>query len=323
MSSQRINLFSYVVILSVACTPDAAIAARLLALEKRLAGFFPYHELLLISHHFIPEAATFEAISQIPNIRLLTFEAVAVPDILERIALREAIGDAILISFWPGEENEAEILLEALVKNKLRDVDYIGLEFAPGSRKSRWLEKYFARLCKNLIGYAPELSMSASACYSKALAGRLNASQNNTTPVKLSYEVAASKKRVLEAGRKTRDMKKLLHRAFWALEVFASVSPGLLTLASCLCFLSALGSAAYAAYVVLVWIIKSNIAEGWLTNNFVIATMLMLMFFTLGIFAVVGAHILRKFCCTALPAFTEDIVRSDFVKKISSNVETE
>jgi hypothetical protein len=128
---------------------------------------------------------------------------------------------------------------------------------------------------------------------------------------------------VLEAGRKARGLKKLLHWAFWALEVFGGASPGLLTLASFLCFFSAVGSAMYAVYVVLVWVVKSSVAEGWLTNNFVLAAMLMVLFFTLGIFSVVGAHMLRKFRYTAFPAITADIARNDFVKKITSNVETE
>ena len=321
MSSNRINVLSYAVILTDTCTLDEALAARLLILENRIAGIFLYHELLVLSPRQIHDAATMDAISKIPNIRLLVFDGGTL-DILERIALRESIGDAILTSLWPDEEKESERLLEWLAQHHLYDVEYAGVKFA-SCRLGQWMEKRFKGLCKSLIGYAPELAMATSACYSRELTRRVNASQDYTTPVKLSYEVAASKKRILEAGHKTRSMSKIIRRFFWVLEVFGCASPTLLRLASLLCFCSALGSALYTAYVVLVWILKGSVAEGWFTSNFIVASTLTVLFFTLGLFSIVGAHMLRKERSAALPVVAADIARNDFIKKITSNVETE
>ena len=298
------------------------LAQDLLALQSQLAAVFPYHELLLLSQSPIWDKSLLSQVGQVPNIRILMLEGSIMPELLERIALREAIGDCIILNQWPFEKALAENLLAAAASLDSGQVEYIGFRYGPAA-SARRLERAFEVLFQKATGYRPELSMAVSACYSRILAGKINNVTDYTTPIKLSNLVSRAEKHIIQIEARPRGLKKLIRRACWALEIFGATSPALLNLASFLCFLSALGSAAYAIYVFGIWIFKTNVMEGWTSSNLALSCLLFVLFFTLGLFSIAGSHILRKSQTATLPAVACEISRTDFIAKITSNVEME
>ena len=320
MQSNIINVLSYIVLITTPLTRTSV--QRLLDLEVAIAKSFPYHELLVLVGQPLHDQDIIKEAGNVQNIRLLAFDSPSPADMLERIALREAIGDVMVVNLWPDEEDMAPTLLTALQEEGGNDIDYLGFQFS-SRQPVRWLENQFESVFNSFVGYSPQVSMATSACYSRKLAIRINASSERATPIKLSYEVASSRKRIISGPPKARGLGKIIRRLLWVLENIGSSSPGLLSCAALLCFASSLANIVYAVYVVLVQFIKTSNPEGWFTSNFVIAMMLCALFFTMGVFAVVGAHALRRSRSATWPSIVLDAHNTDLVKNINSNVETE
>lgn len=296
--------------------------------SRLLSAPFPYHEILVIANPPRDDRLDLERLlAETPNLRCLAMAQRLPDDALRRVALEQAIGDYLIV-FTHGVDDPAmvETLLGKLADDSLAVPDYIGFRY-----KSRWLsfgailELAFSKIIRLTAGLTIEPGLSHCACYSRALINAVNAQNNLATPLKLQGAVLECRRMVIDhEGARGRPLRHLFGRVMTGLEIIGTASPRLLRLAALLCFTCSFGNVAYIAFVLLVGLFQETIQAGWISTNIELGVMNAVLFFTLGIFAIVGADSIVRQQGRGKDQVAREISKTDFVKQFTDvNVETE
>lgn len=265
-----------------------------------LSESYRCYELLLIDNGSAPEVGLhIQALQRcMPNVRLIRLSRKYSTEVALAAALDNSIGDYVVIM---NIETDPPALIPTLISRATSGFDVVIAEWTDREESFvyRSLSGLFHRAASRLLGY----SLQANASYFRAFSRRL---VNSIVKIRsknrylrcLNGVVGFSQTSVcyrrLPARTHVSTIRRLLHSGLSAMDILISNSALPLRIASMLGLLASSMNLAYLIYIFVVTLVKSNIAEGWLTTSLTHTIMFLMLFLILSVLSEYIARILDE-----------------------------
>jgi polyisoprenyl-phosphate glycosyltransferase len=265
-----------------------------------LEAHYIYYELLLIDNGS-PLNVYFSVQnlqSVLPNVRLIRLSRMYSKEIALAAALDHAIGDYVVIMdsiLHPPE------LIPELVARGIQGCDSIAAVpiGGPEGILDKLVSRNVYRVASRILGFSLRPDESYYRLFSRRLVNSiirirsknrylscLNASIGLNQDV-ISYQG-------ISARRKQSGLRRVFRQLLSVADILVSNSAAPLRFASILGMLASLASTFYLVYILVISLVKSHIAEGWITTSLTNTTMFLLLFTILTIISEYIARILDE-----------------------------
>jgi len=290
-------------LISVAATlPDDPATAEsfIKATLRVLAAHYNYHELLLIDNG--SPLTVFFSIqklqSVLPNVRLIRLSRRYNAEVALAAALDHCIGDYVVIMDSIVHPPE---LIPQLVARGMEGCDSLAAVPTGGSEGilDRIVSRNLYKMASRILGFPLRPDESYYRLFSRRLVNSivrirsknrylscLNASIGLHQGI-IHYEDTAER-------RKERPVRRIFQQLVGVADILVSNSAAPLRFASVLGLLASFGSMSYLIYILIVSLVKSRVAEGWITTSLTSTTMFLLLFLILTIVSEYIARILDE-----------------------------
>ena len=265
-----------------------------------LDGAFAYYELLLVDNG--TSLDVHKAIQQlqqvVPNVRMLRLSRRYPNEVAIAAALDHCVGDYVAVldslAHPPG-------LIPEMVKRAMEGYDAVVAE--PATNKRSRLEKLIAtpayRVASNIMGFELRPEESYFRVFSRRLVNSLIKIRSKNRSLSCMHGLIGLRKCTILytpaadvakpwAGR------RVLRQLTTAADIVVSNSAIPLRFAAALGLLASGVNLVYLFYIMAVTLVKSRIAEGWLTTSLMHTVMFLLMFLIMAILAEYVARILDE-----------------------------
>jgi glycosyltransferase involved in cell wall biosynthesis len=264
-----------------------------------LARFYEFHELLLVDNGspVATHTRALELQQRCPNLRLLRLSRCYSTEIAIAAALDHCIGDYVVVMDLLTDPVE---LVPILVSKAAAGFDAV-IARCDEPEKS-FLERLLAipvyRITSRLLGFTLRPDESYFRVFSRRLVNSIVRIRSKNRYLSClngivgfqQCSVAYEKDNVESRYGLSRLLKQLVA----AIDILVSNSAAPLRFAALIGFVASVANIAYLFYILLVSLIKTHIAEGWLTTSFTHTTMFMMLFLILAILAEYIARILDE-----------------------------
>lgn len=285
-----------------AILPDDASATGLFveAIVRVLSGYYAYYELLLIDNGSPLEIqCRVQALQgRLPNIRLLRLSRRYSTEVAFAAALDHSIGDYVVLMdplLHPPE------LIPRMVATAVEGSDSVTA--IPAGGHDTVLDRVISRrvfgLASRILGFRLRPNESTFKIFSRRLVNSIvRIRSKNRYLSYLNASIGLNQSTIsYEADLVSRKQSPLRHM-FWQLSAVASIlvsnSAIPLRFASLLGLMASAGNLLYLIYILVVTLVKSRIAEGWLTISLATTTMFLLLFLIMTILSEYIARILDE-----------------------------
>ena len=282
-------------------TDDPARIEQFLAETSHLlAAKFQYHELLLIDNALDGAFGVLvhEWQRRTPNIRLLRLSRRYSHEIALAAALDNSIGDYVVVMDMGSDPPS---MIPDLITTAISGHDVVIAERSsendPLIRK--WLSRAFYRIATILLGYPLRPNATYFRAFSRRAVNSLIRIRSKNRYLRcLNGMVGFSQASIPHTGHasvgRQHGLLRLLANARSAADIIISNSAAPLRFASLLGLLASFANLLYFGYILVVTLVKKNLAEGWLTTSITSTTMFFLLFVILSILSEYVARILDE-----------------------------
>ena len=265
-----------------------------------LTAYYDYYELLVIDNgsplEIYLRVQTLQSVC--PNVRLIRLSRRYSNEVALAAALDHCIGDFVIIMDSMGHPPE---LIPHLVARGMEGCDSLAAVplRQPEGILDRLVGRRLYRLASKILGFQLRANESYYRLFSRRLVNSivrirsknrylscLNASIG-LRQATISYDAAPAK-------RQCSQIRRLLGNLIALSDILVSNSAVPLRFASFLGLLASVGSLFYLVYILVVTLVKSHIAEGWLTTSLTNTVMFTLLFLILTIISEYIARILDE-----------------------------
>ena len=279
---------------------DATIIQEVIAeVQIELAKQSDYYEILIVDNGSTDNSVTLAKTAQatISNIRLVVLSRQYSTDIAYSAALDNSIGDYVIMMDL---RCDPPVLISALMAEALRGTDVVIAERKDRADNTFW-QKIFAKLFYSIVGKLTGIYLAPNAADFRVLSRR---AVNSITQIKsksryIKYINAhvGFTQTYIPYDRHYRAGYTSRRDSFWqslsrAIEVIISNSIIPLRLATSLGLIASFLNLLFIIYVLIVSLVKQQIAEGWISTSVVNSTMFFLLFLILTVVSEYVARIL-------------------------------
>jgi dolichol-phosphate mannosyltransferase len=265
-----------------------------------LSERFQYHELLLIDNALDPIVGLrmHDWQQRTPNVRLLRLSRRYNQEIALAAALDNSIGDYVVVM---DIASDPPSMIPDLITTAVSGHDVViaerGCDDEPLIR--RWLSRGFYRVATVLLGYPLRSNATYFRAFSRRAVNSLIRIRSKNRYLRcLNGMVGFSQATIPHTGRRSgggrRGLLRLFANARSAADIIISNSAAPLRLASLLGLVASFVNVLYFGYILVVTLVKSKLAEGWLTISITSTTMFFLLFIILSILSEYIARILDE-----------------------------
>jgi glycosyltransferase involved in cell wall biosynthesis len=294
------NVDTLVSVCAVVPNETGHLAAFVHETVEILDAAFAYYELLLIDNGTSVEVHnTVQQLQRVvPNVRMLRLSRSYPNEVAIAAALDHCVGDYVAVmdslSHPPG-------LIPEMVKRAIEGYDAVVAE--PSNNKRGWLEKAIAtpayKVASNIMGFELRPEESYFRVFSRRLVNSLIKIRSKNRSLSCMHGLIGLRKCTVfytPAADLARPAtgKRLLRQLTIAADIVVSNSAIPLRFAACLGLLASGINLIYLFYIMAVTLVKSRIAEGWLTTSLMHTVMFLLMFLIMAILAEYVARILDE-----------------------------
>lgn len=268
--------------------------------NQLLSATFQYHELLLIDNS-LDRKVGLRVQSwqhQIPNIRLLRLSRQYSREIAVAAALDNSIGDYVVVM---DIGSDPPSMIPDLVGAAISGYDVVIAERGVDNEPviTRHLSRLFYRIATLLLGYPLQPNATYFRAFSRRAVNSLIRIRSKNRYLRcLNGMVGLSQVSLPHidstAGGSRRGLRRFLASVRSAADMIISNSAAPLRLASLLGLLASFANVLYFAYILVVTLVKKELAEGWLTTSITNTTMFFLLFIILSILSEYIARILDE-----------------------------
>lgn len=294
-------------------------------LSSELDKHFTYYEILFITDVKKSNENYLENhLNELKNIRVILINDTYQREVLEDIAMDQAIGD-IVIFYEPGTDLECIYrIAETILKGK----DFVGVKYNDSDGFSIYavLSWIFYKLIYLLTGTRIPTNLSNTLGVSRNLISAISENRLPHRYLKLMNAQFCYESKILPGGgkRPKTTLRQLWERLAFGFDVLGSASPRLIKFASILALSFALINGAYIFYVLSIYLFKSNVQEGWATTSLVMASMFSVLFFVLSVIGITCSSIMRQDRQIARYGVVREITSSGVISTLTQiNVETD
>jgi polyisoprenyl-phosphate glycosyltransferase len=265
-----------------------------------LAAHFNYHELLLIDNGS-PLGVYFSVQnlqSVLPNVRLVRLSRRYSREVALAAALDHCIGDYVVI-MDPAIHPPA--LIPRLVARGMEGCDSVAA--IPTGEAEGMLDRIIGRrlyrLASKILGFELRSDESYYRIFSRRLVNSIVRIRSKNRYLScLNASIGLHQDTISYQGTPTRRKQSPIRQVFRQLfaisDILVSNSAVPLRFASLLGVLASVGNLSYLVYILVVSLLKSHLAEGWLTTSLTNTTMFLAMFLILTIVSEYIARILDE-----------------------------
>ncbi|HMF78571.1 MAG TPA: glycosyltransferase [Bryobacteraceae bacterium] len=265
-----------------------------------LEASFAYYELLLIDNGTSIEVhgAVQELQQVVPNVRMLRLSRNYPNEVAIAAALDHCVGDYVAVmdslSHPPG-------LIPEMVKRAIEGYDAVVAEPTTNSRSV--LEKLIAtpayKVASKIMGFQLRPEESYFRVFSRRLVNSLIKIRSKNRSLSCMHGLIGLRKCTLfytpaKAPVRPSAIKRVVQQLTLAADIVVSNSAIPLRFAACLGLLASGINLLYLFYIMAVTLVKSRIAEGWITTSLMHTVMFLLMFLIMAILAEYVARILDE-----------------------------
>lgn len=279
-----------------AATVDAFVASALATLQAN----FEHFELVLVDNGSTDGSANSirNLLAQHRNVRLIVLSKQYDEEVACTAALESCIGDFVVLMNLNEDPTE---LIPQMVQLCMNGSDVVIGDTQVGEPVSfpyRLASSFYYRLIKWFTGLDVRNRWYTFICFSRKVVNYVVEIRDRNRYLKfLKLETRLCRthlpyKKVYRTSKR-RD-PDLLKRLYLGLEITNSNSIRLIKVASLLGFTTSFINVLYILYVLLVFIFKPDVAEGWTTTNLVTAGMFALAFFILAIQCEYVAYVFQQ-----------------------------
>jgi dolichol-phosphate mannosyltransferase len=265
-----------------------------------LDAAFAYYELLLIDNGTTAEIH--EAVQRlqrvVPNVRMLRLSRNYPNEVAIAAALDHCVGDYVVVMDSLAHPSE---LIPAMVKRAIEGCDSVIAE--PSGKKGSLAEKLIAtpayRIASNIMGFELRPEESYFRVFSRRLVNSLIKIRSKNRSLSCMHGMIGLRKCTLfytpsPSQARPAAVKRVMSQLRLAADIVVSNSAVPLRFAACLGLLASGINLLYLFYIMAVTLVKSRIAEGWLTTSLMHTVMFLLMFLIMAILAEYVARILDE-----------------------------
>ncbi len=277
---------------------DHTILAEFLdEIEAVLRGSFRYYEIIFVDSHSQDGSVPFllEQMRTRPNLRLLRLSRRASREVGYTAGMDHAIGDFVaLMDPYIDRPNDVPRMVAAAREG----FDVVIGEGAEDARAGRARRFVFA-LASRMLGEKIEPDQSHFRLFSRRVVTSITKIKHRRRYIRHLNAVVGFRQRTIPTTPHPRVSQKkdrggLIASARSAIDLVFSHSATPLRWAAFLGLLASFLNLAYLLYVLVVVLVKRNLAEGWLTTSVMIGTMFFLLFAILTVLAEYVARILEE-----------------------------
>lgn len=268
-------------------------------LTRVLAGHYTHYEVLLVDNGSTDGAAELvrSLQSQAPNLRLLRLSRHYGSEIAIAAALDNSIGD--YVALMDLRTDPTEVVPEMVERAASGFEVVIGeLRSAPrGSWLRRLQSRLFYRLASKVLGCELRPNTSMFRVFSRQVVNSITRVRNKNRSLKYLNVLVGFRQTHFEyeaVNRKGGGAKPYRQSASQAIDLIVTNSALPLRAAALIAVFACLLDLAYFGYILLVSLIKSRVAEGWVTTNLTHTTMFLMLFLVLMILAEYIARITEE-----------------------------
>lgn len=281
---------------------DAAIAADFVRETSQiLSAHYAYYELLLVDNGSRDgtEAIVQGLLQSIPNLRLLCLSRSHSTEIALTAGLENCLGDYVVIL---NAHSDPPTAIPAMIEQALDGYDVVIAERTDRADQSWWRERcavIYYRLASKMLGLRLQPNATHFRVLSRQVVNSITRIGNKSRYLKYLNALIGYRQTHVPYQPQPRPASSKRGHGFWravleGLDILISNSPLPLRIASLMGFLSSGVSLLYFGYVLVVTLVKSRIAEGWITTNLMLSALFFLMFLILTILSEYVARILEE-----------------------------
>jgi dolichol-phosphate mannosyltransferase len=279
---------------------DAAIVADFVRETSQiLSANYAYYEFLLIDNGSRDgtEAVVQDLLRTIPNLRLLCLSRSHSTEIALTAGLENCLGDYVVVL---DAHSDPPTAIPTMIEHALDGYDVVIAERTERADQSWWRERcavIYYQLASKMLGLRLQPNATHFRVLSRQVVNSITRIGNKSRYLK--YLNALIGYRQTHVPYQPRLSSSKRGRGFWravleGLDILISNSPLPLRIASLMGFLSSGVSLLYFGYVLVVTLVKSRIAEGWITTNLMLSALFFLLFLILTILSEYVARILEE-----------------------------
>lgn len=281
---------------------DAAIVADFVReTSQLLSANYAYYEFLLIDNGSRDgtEAIVQDLLRSIPNLRLLCLSRSHSTEIALTAGLENCLGDYVVIL---NAHNDPPTAIPAMIEKALDGYDVVIAERTDRADQSWWRERcaiLYYRLASKMLGLRLQPNATHFRVLSRQVVNSITRIGNKSRYLKYLNALIGYRQIHVPYQPQPRHSSSKRGHGFWravleGLDILISNSPLPLRIASLMGFFSSGVSLLYFGYVLLVTLVKSRIAEGWVTTNLMLSALFFLLFLILTILSEYVARILEE-----------------------------
>lgn len=259
---------------------------------------FSYYELLLVDNGM--PADLHEAVGKlqknVANVRMLRLSRPYDREVAIAAALDHCVGDYVVV--MEAEEHPPE-LIPALVRRAIEGFDAVIAEpvSAPKGKRERMIAGPVYRLGSRVLGFTLKPDESYFRVFSRRLVNSLIRIRSKNRSLSSMNGLIGLRRSVvpyLPVSKPARQKRRLRRQLATIANIVVSNSAAPLRFAAGLGLLASTINLLYLFYILGVTVVKSRLAEGWLTTSLTHTLMFLLMFVMMTILAEYVARILDE-----------------------------
>ncbi len=264
-----------------------------------LSANYAYYEFLLIDNGSRDgtEVIVQDLLRSIPNLRLLCLSRAQSNEIALTAGMENCLGDYVVIL---NAHTDPPSAIPAMIEKALDGYDVVIAERTDRADQSWWRERcavIYYRLASKMLGLRLQPNATHFRVLSRQVVNSITRIGNKSRYLK--YLNALIGYRQTHVPYQPRLSSSKRGHGFWravleGLDILISNSPLPLRIASLMGFFSSGVSLLYFGYVLVITLVKSRIAEGWVTTNLMLSALFFLLFLILTILSEYVARILEE-----------------------------
>jgi dolichol-phosphate mannosyltransferase len=265
-----------------------------------LGSRYRYFELMLIDNGSAPEVGLcIEALQCcVPNLRLIRLSREYSKEVALAAALDNSIADYVVIMSM---ETDPPMLIPTLIDHAISGFDVVIAEW-DGSEESfiyRSVSAIFHRAASRILGYSLQANASYFQAFSRRVVNSIIKIRSKNRYLRclngvLGFRQTSVSYHRLPARTHVSTLRRLFRSGFSVMDILISNSALPLRMASMLGLLACSMNLVYIIYIFIVTLLKSNLAEGWLTTSLTHTMMFLMLFLILSVLSEYIARILDE-----------------------------
>jgi glycosyltransferase involved in cell wall biosynthesis len=265
-----------------------------------LDAAFAYYELLLIDNGTsIDVHNTVQQLQRVvPNVRMLRLSRNYPTEVAIAAALDHCVGDYVAVM---DSVSHPPALIPEMVRRAMGGYDAVVAEPSASQRSlvERLISTPAYRIASNIMGFELRPEESYFRVFSRRLVNSLIKIRSKNRSLSCMHGLIGLRKCSISYTPVTAPVrqgagKRVLRQLTLAADIVVSNSAIPLRFAACLGLLASAINLLYLFYIMAVTLVKSRIAEGWLTTSLMHTVMFLLMFLIMAILAEYVARILDE-----------------------------